>query len=141
MPDNAIAIKYENKTGQKVFVFEDYVAGALTAAATKKEWVVPFYARIVDVVVDSEGAGVGTANTIIDVNRNGTTIYTTQNNRPTLRSNDTGDYKWTADGLSDRLKPDITRLVPGDILSYDVDQIQATSGNTRTLVAIILEPV
>ena len=141
MPDNAIAIKYENKTGNKVFVFEHYTSGALTAAATKKEWIVPFYARIVDVVVDSAGAGVGTNPTIIDVNRNGTTIFTDQDNRPTLRSNNTGYYLNGADGFSERLKPDITRLVPGDILSYDVDQIQATSGNTRTTVAIILEPV
>lgn len=141
MPDNDIAVRLDNKVGHKVFVFEHYTSGALTAATVKYEWIVPFFARIVDVIVDSAGAGVGTQSTIIDVNRNGTTIYTTQNNRPSLRSTDTGFYKWTADGLSDRQTPDITRLVPGDILSYDVDQIQSTSGVTRTNVAIVLEPI
>ena len=139
MPDNAITL-LRTKFGNKVLSFTDYVSGALTAATIKKEWVVPFFCSIVDVIVDSETNGVGGGTgTIIDVNRNGTSIYTTQANRPTLRANDTGNYKWQTNGTVPRQIPDVTRLVPGDVLSYDVDQIQTTSGVTRTKIAIIVD--
>ena len=140
MPDNDIAIADKpNKVGWHRFNFTDYVSGALTTGNAKKEWIVPFFCKIIDIVIDSAGAGVGTATTIFDINRNGTTLFTTQNNRPALRSIDTGYYKWTADGLTDRKPPDIVRLVPGDVLSYDIDQIQSTSGATRTIVNIMVD--
>ena len=139
MPDTEISPRISTKIGRKQHVFEHFTSGALTAAANKYEWIVPFYCSIVDVMVDSEGAGVGTNTTIIDVNRNGTTIFTDQTNRPTLRPNDTGFYDRQADGIEPRKAPAIIRLVPGDVLSYDVDQIQSTSGNTRTKVAIVVE--
>jgi len=116
--------------GPNLYVFDDYVSAALTTGTNKKEWIVPFNCGIVDVIVDSAAAGSGGTSTIIDVNRNGTTIFTTQGNRPTLLLADTGMYttgKW-----------EVEELRAGDILAYDVDQITTTAGPTRTSIAIIV---
>lgn len=115
--------------GPMVFMFSHYIAAALTAAATKWEWICPYYATIRDVICDSETAGqTGGTSDIIDVNKNGTTIFTTQGNRPTLLLGDTGMFT--------RGYPNVTALSPGDILSFDVDQI-CTTGSARFKIAIV----
>lgn len=116
----------------KVDTFSHYSAAALTAAATKYEWIVPFRCKILDVICDSETAGqTGGTSDIIDVNKNGTTIYTTQGNRPTLLLGNTGHF--TAG------RPEVTSLAVGDILSYDVDQI-CTTGSARFKIVILVGP-
>jgi hypothetical protein len=58
----------------------------------------------------------GTASsTIVDVNKNGTTIYTTQANRPTLAYND-------ANGWASSI-PDILTFAAGDVITLDIDAI------------------
>lgn len=112
-------------------ILQDYSNGAITTGTSKKEWIVPAYGRILDVIVDSETAGqTGGTSDIIDVNINGTTIYTTQGNRPTLLLNDTG--MWT-----EAAEPEVTTLSPGDIISYDVDQV-CTTGSARVKVTILI---
>lgn len=54
------------------------------------------------------------ASLIIDVNKNGTTIFTTQSNRPTITSGSNED----ASAI-----PDVTSIAAGDVLEIDVDQI------------------
>ena len=64
----------------------------------------------------------GTASsTIVDVNKNGTTIFTTQANRPTLAFNDGNG--WAVSGT-----PDFVDFVEGDIISIDIDQIATGAG-------------
>ena len=110
-----------------------YSSGALTTATLKWEWVVPYYARIIDVLIDAEAsAGVGNGKNTIDVNINGTTIFTDQDSRPYL---DIGDS-----GLFRRGAIEVSHVVPGDIISYDVDAVPATSGATRVKVCIVLGP-
>lgn len=112
-------------------VLEHYTNAAITTGNQKKEWVIPFYYRILDVIVDSETAGqTGGTSDIIDVNINGTTVYTTQANRPTLLLADTG--MWTETG-----EPEVNTGGPGDIISYDIDQI-CTTGSARVKVTILL---
>jgi hypothetical protein len=69
--------------------------------------------------VQSIRASVGTAPTgaslIVDVNKNGTTIFTTQGNRPTIAAAGTTSGKVT--------NMDITSLADGDSLTVDVDQV------------------
>ena len=111
-------------------VFEDFSNAAITAGVAKREWIVTFYGRIVDVICDSTTAGSGGTSDIIDVNINGTTIYTTQANRPTLLVGNTGMFTESAE-------PDAAlTVVPGDILSYDIDQI-ATTGSARFKISIV----
>jgi len=109
-------------------VFEDYSNGAITAAANKREWICTFYGRLVDVICDSEVAGSGGVSDIVDVNINGTTVYTTQANRPTLLVGNTGMF-------TEAGEPEINTVVPGDIISYDIDQI-ATTGSARFKISI-----
>lgn len=54
------------------------------------------------------------ASLIIDVNKGGTTIFTTQANRPTIAAGATSDTSGT---------PDVTSLAKNDKLTIDVDQI------------------
>lgn len=114
-----------------VSVLTHYIAAALTTGTAKWEWVVPYRCRILDVICDSETAGTtGGTSDIIDVNKNGTTIYTTQARRPTLLLANTGMFSETAE-------PDITTVAPGDIISFDVDQV-CTVGSARFKIAILL---
>lgn len=116
--------------GVAVHTFEDFSNAAITTGAAKREWIVTFYGRIVDVICDSETAGSGGTSDIIDVNLNGTTIYTTQANRPTLLVGNTGMF-------TESSEPDAAlTVVPGDILSYDIDQI-ATTGSARFKISIV----
>jgi hypothetical protein len=81
---------------------------------------------------------VGTAPTgaslIIDVNKNGTTIYTTQGNRPTIAASANAGGPGSA--------PDVTSLAAGDYLTVDVDQIgSGTAGSDLTVVVIVSKTV
>lgn len=55
----------------------------------------------------------GSTSTIVDVNLNGTTIFTTQGNRPTLTSGSVA-VKSAA--------PDVTSWPDGQYLTVDIDQ-------------------
>ena len=70
----------------------------------------------------------GTASsTIVDVNKNGTTIFTTQANRPELAFND-------ADGIAKSGTPDVTGLVELDVLAIDIDQVATGAGSISVVV-------
>ena len=77
---------------------------------------------------------VGTAPTgadiVIDVNKNGTSIYTAQANRPTI----TDGQNAGGPGAS----PDVTTLVAGDYLTVDIDQIGSTVAGSDLTVTIIV---
>lgn len=55
---------------------------------------------------------------IVDVNKNGTTIFTTQGNRPTVAISG-----FTSGKVSNM---DVTSLADGDYLTIDLDQIGST---------------
>lgn len=129
MTDTAV-VSRESKGSNIALILEHYTAAAITTGTEKKEWVCPIYGRIVDVIVDSETAGSGGTSDIIDVNIGGTTIYTTQGNRPTLLLANTGLWAEAAE-------PEVQNLSPGDIVSYDIDQI-CTTGSERVKVTILI---
>lgn len=56
------------------------------------------------------------ASVIVDAHKNGTTIYTTQANRPTIA---------TAGRYNRSVTPNVTSLVQGDAIQFQVDQINA----------------
>lgn len=75
-------------------------------------------------------ASVGTAPTgaslIVDIHKNGTTIFTTQANRPTIAvstNTDTGT-------------PDVTSWPNGEYLTMDVDQIGSTVAGAQLVVQV-----
>ncbi|HEV2412739.1 MAG TPA: hypothetical protein VGS28_02955 [Candidatus Saccharimonadales bacterium] len=79
-------------------------------------------------------ATVGTAPTgtslILDVMKNGTTIYTTQANRPTIAigANSTGPGN----------APDVNSLAAGDYLTINIDQVGSTIAGSDLTVSIIV---
>lgn len=78
---------------------------------------VPFPGAITGAFLTRAIAGTS-SDSIVDVHKNGTTLWTTQANRPKIAWND-GDKKVIA------TLPDVTSLAEGDLLSFDVDQIEA----------------
>lgn len=127
MADTAITLK--TPRGQMVEVLRFVNIAAITTGTDKWRWTVTRHSRITDIIVDSITAGSGGTSDIIDIHLNGTTIYTTQANRPTLLQADTG--LWTEAG-----EPEITVLVPGDVLTVDIDQI-STTGSALVEVCVI----
>lgn len=132
MTDFPITVRIPH--GVAVHTFEDFSNAAITTGTAKREWIVTFYGRIVDIICDSETAGSGGTSDIIDVNKNGTTLYTTQANRPTLLVGNTGMFTEAGVGPDAALT-----VVPGDILSYDIDQIATTGGARFKIIIICVE--
>lgn len=79
----------------------------------------------------SAGVAPTGADIIVDVNINGTTIYSTQANRPTVPATTNGG------GLSPT--PDVTSFAVGDYLTVDIDQIGSTIAGGRMTVGIIVQ--
>jgi hypothetical protein len=62
----------------------------------------------------------------VDVNKNGTTIFTTQANRPTVVA--------AANATAADAVPDVTAIASGDYLTVDRDQVgSATPGSDLTV--------
>jgi hypothetical protein len=89
-------------------------------------WVAPS-AFTISKIYSYRGTPGTSGSTIIDVHKNGTTIYTTQANRPTLAYTETGSKQATA--------PDITSVTAGDVLTIDIDQIEG--GIPQNLILVI----
>lgn len=140
--------------------------GTLTAAAGKDRWEADFAGEI----IRARGV-VGTAPTgaaiLIDININGTTIYTTQSKRPTIAvgqtettdpvetvSNDASTDSWTAQNPGDGYvqphpskgavtwsdTPDVVQFQAGDTISLDVDQIGSTVAGADLEVTVEFIP-
>lgn len=84
--------------------------------------------------VDSVTASVGTASSgtsiIVDVNIGGTTIYTTQGNRPTITAGSNTVDNTTA--------PDVPALVDNAYLTVDIDQVGSGTAGSDLVVQIWL---
>lgn len=81
--------------------------------------------------ITSVAAMVGSAPSgsavILDVNKNGTTIYGTQANRPTIAAGGTSATVGSAS---------VTSVTTGDYLTIDVDQVGSSSPGTNLTVVI-----
>src|SRR6266496_330923 len=77
---------------------------------------------------------VGTAPTgsslIVDVNKNGTTIFTTQANRPAIAAG--------ANSGGPGSTPDVTSLAAGDYLTVDIDQVGSTVAGSDLTGSVIV---
>jgi hypothetical protein len=82
-------------------------------------------------------ASVGTAPTgssiIADVNKNGTTIFTTQANRPTIAIS--GNTSGAVTNMN------VSALSAGDYLTVDVDQVGSTVAGADLTITVTLETV
>ena len=99
----------------------------LTAAANKARFIAPCDGKILAVKACSLSAPAG-SSIILDVNKGGTTIFTTQANRPTIAAAAT-----TATLAGD---PEIVDFAAGDVITVDVDQIGSGTAGTGFCVSI-----
>lgn len=113
------AIKYE-----KTFTFG--VPGDLAVGAIAVRLHAPRGGTITNVTATVDTAPTD-ADIIVDVNKAGVTIFTTQGNRPTI-----------ADGTNDDLAsvPDITAFNQNDLFTIDIDQVGATVVGADLVVQI-----
>jgi len=77
------------------------------------EFLIPVAINVTDVFIKVDTAPIG-ADLQVDINKNGTTIFTTQGNRPIISITEFSDTSDT---------PDITAFAQDDILGISVDQV------------------
>lgn len=91
------------------------IEGALAALSDVYSMIVPLdQMRLTDVFISCDTMGTAGA-TIIDVNLNGTTVFTTSARRPQLSYSD-ADYV-------ERAVPEVQQVYRNDILKVDIDQV------------------
>lgn len=110
-----------------------HIGGVLaTASEVDGAWIAPRPSTIQYVYIYCRDPG-SASSTIVDVNLNGTTIFTTQGNRPTLAYDD-------ADQVAKSGVPDVTALVENDVLSVDIDQVGTDAEDLTVIVALEVTP-
>jgi hypothetical protein len=111
------------------FALTAYIAGAQTTGAKKWAWLVPFDATIVKVNTYLDTAPTD-ASFIVDVNKNGTTIFTTQSARPTTLTTTKASTVGT---------PAVTTVAAGDRLTLDIDQIGSSVAGSDLYAVVHLK--
>jgi len=114
----------------------DTVAGysnaAVTAAQFLNEYVVVAFGRVTAVKVYATTAGTGGSNTVVDVLINGTSLWATAGNKPTLLATSTGEF---ANTVGD---PNKVSVRPGDRVAIQVASISST-GHARLSASVAIE--
>lgn len=101
-------------------------SGTLTATAGAARLYVPFACTITNVRANVGTAPTG-ASAIFDVHLDGTTVFTTQGNRPTITATNFTDLTNT---------PDVTSISANSYLTVDVDQIGSTIAGADLMVVV-----
>ena len=102
------------------------VPGTLTVGSSLARFYFTGSYTITNIHVSVGTAPTG-ASVIVDVNKNGSTIFSTQGNRPTIVASSNVDSSST---------PDTTSVVSGDYLTIDIDQIGSTVAGTDLVVTV-----
>jgi hypothetical protein len=117
-------------TGKVKTTLSFAVTGTLTTGADKAPTIVaPCTLTITKVKLVVKTAPTGAA-IIVDVNKNGTTIFTTQANRPSIAIGAT---------TGDSGTPDVTGLAEGDKLTIDIDQVGSTIAGADLTIEVVSE--
>lgn len=107
-----------------------YSLAAMTATQYLTEWVAMYPGRIAAVAVNARVAGTGGGNTVMDILKNGTSVYTTVANRPTLLATSTGAFANT--------NPDVRSFIAGDVIALQCLTISST-GHAGVAFTVMLE--
>ena len=106
------------------------VTGTLTTGTDKAPTLLaPCSLTIIKVKLVVKTAPTGQA-IIVDINKNGTTIFPTQANRPQIAAGET---------TGDSGTPDVTALVEGDKVTVDVDQVGSTVAGADLTAEVVCE--
>lgn len=91
---------------------------------------IPFNCTITAIMVMVGTAPTG-ASIIVDVNKNGVTVFTTQANRPTIAA--------SANSSGVVTNMDVTSLAAGDYLTVDIDQVGSTVTGADISVVVVVQ--
>lgn len=125
-----IRVKHSDGSTSAIRAIEPYVmavTGALTVQTGKSRVYLEDNYTVESIRASVSTAPAGAA-VIVDVNRNGTTLFTTQAARPAIAAG-----AFTATGA-----PAVTTFAAGDYLTVDVDQIGTTTAGSDLTVVIRL---
>ena len=109
-----------------------YSNAAVTAAQVLNEFVAVSFGRITGVKFYAVTAGTGGATTVGDVLKNGTSIWATAANRPTLLATSTGEF---ANSVGDAGS---VAVRPGDRITLQINSISST-GHARLMATCAIE--
>ena len=101
--------------------------GAATLNTGVQRLYFPERAFILAAILTADTAGTGSGSNTLDVHKDGTTIFTTQGNRPTLAA---------AANNSGSKGPDVRDIASGEYLTVDIDAVTATTP-ASDLVALV----
>lgn len=102
------------------------VPGTLVVGTGAARWPIHRPITIANVRANANTAPTGAA-ILVDVNKNGTTIFTTQGNRPSIAVSTNEDNTAT---------PDVTTATTNDYITVDVDQVGSTVAGANLTVTI-----
>ncbi len=111
-------------------LFNGAIGGAVLADQVLRDAVLPFNCRLGGVRARAETAGSGAGTTVLDILKNGTSVWHATGDRPTLAAGATGAFTNQA--------PDVRHCVAGDRLSITVASV-STTGHARVSCSIALE--
>lgn len=106
-----------------------FVAGVIAAGAKQAGAIVGHAGTITDVRAYCDTAPTG-ATLIADVNKNGTTLFTTQGARPTIA---------ISGNASTTTAPAVTAVAAGDRITVDVDQVGSSVAGADLYVSITIK--
>ena len=86
----------------------------------------PWPGTIDEILATVDEAPIGN-DIIVDINKNGTTIFTTQGNRPTILDGNQDDLLST---------PDVTSFIKNDVFTCDIDQVGSTTPGSDLVVQV-----
>ena len=107
------------------------IAGVLSALTdTAKTWITPYPICVFSADLNVKVAGTGAGANTVDINDDGTTMFTT---KPSIAENVTADI----DNVSDNVE---TVVAAGSLITIDVDAITATTAPTDAYVKLYYVP-
>jgi len=106
------------------------VPGTLSAGTGRAKFYIPGAITLGNVRASVATAPVG-SDIIIDVNKNGESVFTTQSNRPKI---------YAGQVLVSHSTPDVTEFVEGDYITVDVDAVGSLNPGSDLTVQIEFTP-
>lgn len=106
-----------------------YIHGDLEVETQAMSFValVAMTVQSVKLAVDTAPTG---ADLIVDIHKNGTTMFTTQGNRPTIAATETSDTS---------VAPDVVAIAAGDKITLEIDQVGSTVAGANLAATVICE--
>lgn len=104
--------------------------GVLATGTGTMRWLCPWTSTTINYTVAAVGTAPTGASIICDVKKNGTTVYTTSANRPTIVAG--------ANATTTKPTPDVTAFNAGDYLTVDIVQVGATIAGSDLVIVVAL---